>query len=212
VAVRGHDPTAELVRQARGGDQRAWQVLVDRYARLVWSICRDHRLAAADAADVSQTVWLRLVEHLPELREPSALPSWLVTTARRECLRVIATTSRRWELGQPTDPDRLELADEHTPEVDEALLADERAFALRAGFAQLPPACQELLRRLALDPPQSYKQISLQLGLPVGSIGPSRARCLNRLRRTPAVAALIAGEIDRVKGGEGHVKRLVDGR
>lgn len=209
--MRGQDSTAELVLQAREGDERAWQLLVDRYARLVWSICRDHRLVEADAADVSQTVWLRLVEHLPVLREPAALPGWLATTARRECLRVTATVARRWEQGQPTPPDRLELAEEHTVEVDQALLADERAAALRAGFAQLPPACQELLRRLALDPPPSYKQISVQLGLPVGSIGPNRARCLDRLRRTPAVAALIASELDRAKGGEGHVQRLVEG-
>jgi RNA polymerase sigma factor (sigma-70 family) len=209
--VRGQESTAELVRQAREGKEHAWQLLVDRYARLVWSICREHRLADADAADVSQTVWLRAVEHLRVLRDPEALPGWLATTTRRECLRVTTTVARRWEqLGQPTEPDRLELADESTVEVDQALLADERAAALRAGFAQLPPACRELLWRLAVDPPQSYRQISDQLGLPVGSIGPTRARCLERLRRTPAVAALIAGELDRAKEGEGHVQRLVD--
>jgi RNA polymerase sigma factor (sigma-70 family) len=211
ASVRGQDSTAELVRQAKGGDERAWQDLVDRYARLVWSVCRNHRLADADAADVSQTVWLRLVEHLPQLRDPAALPSWLVTTAKRECLRVVATTARRWELGQPTEPDRLERADEHTVEVDQMLLAEERAVALRAGLAELDSVCQELLRRLAMDPPQSYKQISLQLGRPVGSIGPTRERCLKRLRRTSPVAALIASEKGRPKGGEGYVKRLVDG-
>jgi RNA polymerase sigma factor (sigma-70 family) len=190
-AGRGRDDpvVTALVTRARNGDRQAWDALVDRYAPLIWSICRQYRLQAADAHDAAQTVWLQLVDHLSRLRDPAALPGWLATTTRRECGR-IARAAR-----QPGDA-RPALAvaaipDEHVPAAEQDLLAAERHAALRQALGQLPPGCQQLLALLTEDPPLSYVQISARLGIPVGSIGPSRRRCLDRLRRNPAITALI---------------------
>ena len=191
---RGDPPVAQLVIRARNGDQQAWNMLVDRYASLVWSICRRCRLERADAEDVAQTVWLRLVDQLGRLREPDALPGWLATTTRRECLRVLNTARRTDTLG-------LALAAEDIPgqqhaAAEQELLAAERHAALLEAFAGLPPHCQRLLAMLIQDPPVSYAEISARLGISVGSIGPIRSRCLDKLRRHPALAALINAETD----------------
>lgn len=184
--------TTELVDAARDGDASAWDELVQRYAGLVMATCRRLRLGDADALDVSQTVWLRLVEHLPALREPAALPGWLVTTARHEGLRVLQRPARTSLLGE--DDDTLIALDEP---VDADLLAAERRSSLRQAFAGLPPAWQALAALLVADPPLSYTQISTRLGIPVGSIGPTRARILERLRQDPALVALLGTADDR---------------
>ena len=196
----------DLVARAAGGDERAWRALVARYAALVWSVCRGYRLDEADAADVSQTVWLRLVEQLETLRDPAALPGWLVTTTSRECVRVrMAAVRQRTAFG------RLDVAaGDEAGTIDQALLAHERAATLRVAFQQLSPECQRLLELLVRDPQPSYKEISAQLSMPIGSIGPTRARCLDRLRHTPALVALIAAETQRVEGGEGVVQSVVE--
>jgi RNA polymerase sigma factor (sigma-70 family) len=178
-----------LVTRARNGERQARDALVERYAPLIWSICRSHRLEAADAEDAAQNVWLKLVDQLDKIRDPAALPGWLATTTRRECGR-IARAAR-----QPGDA-RPALAaaaipDEHAPAAEQELLAAERHAALRQALGQLPPGCQQLLALLTDDPPPSYAQISARLGIPAGSIGPSRRRCLDRLRRHPAITALI---------------------
>ena len=189
------DPTvADLVMRARNGDQRAWDALIERYAPLISSICRRHRLDRADAEDACQTVWLRLVDKLDRLRDPDALPGWLVTTTRRECLQVLDKARRTDTLG-------LVLAAEDFPDLQAAtaeqeLLDAERRAALREAFTSLPPHCQRLLALLIQDPPVSYTEISARLGISIGSIGPIRNRCLARLRLHPAIAALINAEAD----------------
>jgi RNA polymerase sigma factor (sigma-70 family) len=202
-----------LVARARDGDQQAWDHLVERYAPLVWSICRRFRLTRADTDDVGQTVWLLLVEQLANLREPAALPGWLATTTRREALRALRGARRHESVGSPAD---IELAaDSSAPPVDHAILAAERDAALSAAFADLPSRCQRLLSMLMDDPPRPYAEISRALPIPVGSIGPQRSRCLGRLRRSPwlavfhedstaEVAAVTQGTCEQ--GGEEHAR------
>ena len=178
-----------LVTAAAAGDAKAWNTLVERYAPVVYATCRRWRLDTADAADVSQTVWLRLVENLGRLREPQALPGWLKTTTVRECTRLYHARQRE-------RPDDLagylahSPADESDP-VDGRLIDDERDAALRAAVTELPERCQRLLGLLMRDPPASYTDISARLGMPCGAIGPTRARCLDRLRGSPTLQALL---------------------
>jgi RNA polymerase sigma factor (sigma-70 family) len=144
---------------------QAWEGLVDQFSKLIWSITVEYRLVESDAADVAQTTWLRLLEHIDRIEYPDRVGSWLAATARNECLRSLAA-HKRVVLGHDTDD--MEEAPAHGDEVDERLLAAER--------------WQRLLEMLMADPPVPYTEISDQLGLPVGSIGPTRGRCLARLR------------------------------
>jgi RNA polymerase sigma factor (sigma-70 family) len=180
---------SDLVARAKDGDRQAWNALVERYAPLIWSICRRHRLGRADADDVGQSVWLRLVDQLDRVRDPAALPGWLSTTARRECLRVLCATQGPYASVYATDVETL--PDERTDRADQGLLAAERHAALREAFGQLPPNGQQLIALLIADPPLPYADISAQLGIPVGSIGPNRSRYLDKMRRHPAIAALM---------------------
>jgi RNA polymerase sigma factor (sigma-70 family) len=168
-----------LVKRAVAGDTRAWEGLIDKYGRLIWSITREFRLAESDAADVFQTTWMRLVEHVDRLDHPDRVGSWLAATARNECLRCLASHKR---LVLASEDVVLDGPAAHEPEIDEALLADERAQILREAMTHLPRRWQQLLELLMADPPMSYAEISDELGLPVGSIGPTRGRCLARLR------------------------------
>jgi RNA polymerase sigma factor (sigma-70 family) len=183
----GPSPAA-LVSQAAAGDRIAWDEIVERYAPLIWSICRWRGLGSADTAEVAQAVWLHLVDQLDHLRDPGALPDWLTATTSRECLR--RATGRGSE--------RLDTRLADSPPsaagvvIDEQTLAG-RHMALRAAFAGLPSRCQKLLSMLTSDPPHSYAEISAVLGIPAGSIGPYRARCLDRLRRHPVIADDAAG-------------------
>jgi len=189
--TRGRDDplVTGLVTRARNGDQQAWDALVERYAPLIWSICRRYRLEAADAADAAQTVWLKLVDHLDSLRDPAALPGWLATTTRRECASIARAARRSGDAGRALAAGAI--PDDHAQAPGEDLLAAERHAALREAFRQLPPDCQQLLALLLHDPPLPYAEISARLGIPVGSIGPGRRRCLDNLRRHPAITALI---------------------
>jgi RNA polymerase sigma factor (sigma-70 family) len=171
----------ELVELARAGDRSAWESLVDRFSGLVWATARSHRLNDADAADVLQTTWLRLLEHLDGLRNPDAVGGWLVSTARHECLRVLRQQARQ----VPTQDDGIPQ-DTVPGMLDAKLLMDERDSALWRSFAKLSARCQALLRMLAADPAPSYEDVSLALAMPVGSIGPTRSRCLQSLRRAVA--------------------------
>jgi RNA polymerase sigma factor (sigma-70 family) len=179
----------DLVTRARAGDQQAWNALVERYAPLVWAICRRYRLSAAVAQDVGQIVWLRLVEQLGNLREPAALPRWLSTTTQRECARVLRAA--RHPQAAALVPDAGDIADEQAEIPEQELLAAERHATLREALTHLPPRGQQLLTLLSHDPPVPYAQISATLGIPVGSIGPLRSRYLHKLRSYPALAALI---------------------
>jgi RNA polymerase sigma factor (sigma-70 family) len=171
--------TTGLVRRAAGGDQRAWQRLVDQYARLIWSMTRDFKLMESDAADVAQVTWLRLLEHIDQLEHPARVGSWLAATARHECLRSLAARKRLVLVQDHTALDEVAV---YEAELDERLLANERAQDVRKALSRLPWRWQRLLELLMADPPASYAEISDQLGLPVGSIGPTRGRCLARLR------------------------------
>ena len=166
-----------LVRAAAAGDETAWNRLVEAYSGLVWAIARSHRLNDADAANTAQSTWLRLLEHLSDLNDPDRVGAWLATTARRECLRVLRAGNRQLPYGddlpEPVDPG---------PGVDAELLAGERDAALWAAFGRLRPSDRALLRLLMADPQPSYEEISAALDMPVGSIGPTRARALERLR------------------------------
>lgn len=179
----------DLVMRARDGDGTAWRVLVRRYTPLVWAICRQYRLEGADLEDVAQTVWLDLVEWLPRIREPAALPGWLATTTRRECLRVVAAARKRGALVLSEDCVHTEA-----DLAERRVLAADLEAALRDAFAELGPKCQQLLVLLMYTPRLSYAEISARLEIPVGGIGPTRARCLARLRRCPALAAWLEDE------------------
>ncbi len=184
------DPfSRDLVSRARNGDKQAWDALVDRYAPLIWSICRRYGLAGADLEDAGQAVWLYLVDHLDRVRDPAALPGWLATTARRECLRILRGSREAGPL-----PAAECVCDERAVTADEELLMAERHAALREAFMSLPPAGQRLIALLVEDPPLPYAEISARLGIPVGSIGPSRRRYLDKLRRHPALAGLLTDE------------------
>jgi RNA polymerase sigma factor (sigma-70 family) len=179
---------SQLVVGAAGGDTKSWDELVDRFGGLVWHVARGHRLGDADAADVSQTVWLRLVESLPRLREPAALGGWLATTTRHECLRVLRLSGRE----VPDESDAL-VDIPSTDAAPEAVveLAEDRHL-VRTALDRLSERCRTLLRALAYSPDDSYANISEALGMPVGSIGPTRARCLQRLRRELVAGGALA--------------------
>lgn len=189
----GDFPITWLVDAAATGDERAWREIVDRYAPLLASVIRRFRLTTAETQDVAQTVWLRLVEHLGSLREPRALPKWIITTGKRECLRYLSSRQRTVPY-DPLDPSWSAAPAEDDEPVAELLRA-ERHEALLAGMAELPARQRELLLLLVADPPLSYAQISQRTGIPPGSIGPTRGRALERLRQT-----LAAIRIDRERG------------
>src|SRR5690242_17543855 len=199
--MRDDQSVIALVTRAAEDDQQAWDELIERYAPLVWAICSRYRLSNHDIEDVGQSVWLLLVAQLGKLREPAALPGWLATTTKRECLRVVTATRKSQQLGSTVDD--APVADERA--IDEEILIAERNAALRTAFAELPPHGQHLLAMLFRDPPCSYSEISATLGIPIGSIGPQRARCLERLRRSSALTAFgeIEFSISSPRGGHG---------
>ena len=171
---------AELLDASRRGDPSGWEGLVVRYERLVWSVARGFRFDDATTADVVQTVWLRLAESLDRIREPDSLPAWLATTCRHECSSVGRRREREvvddvvvdLRLGRAGRPD----------DIDDDLLDSEARREVLAAFAQLGDGCQQLLRLLCTDPPLGYQLISEITGRPIGSIGPTRQRCLDKLR------------------------------
>ncbi len=172
------EPSTEaLLHAAAQGDQRAWDSLVDRYARLVWSVVRSFRLDDAAAHDVFQTTWLRLVEHLHRIREPDRLAAWLAQTTRNEALRTLRLQRRQ----QPTDVLGV-LPDRTVPEPAEVVVDAETRAAVAAALGQLGEGCQQLLRLLCAQPPLDYATIAELLGRPIGSLGPTRQRCLDKLR------------------------------
>jgi DNA-directed RNA polymerase specialized sigma24 family protein len=165
------DPlVTDLVARAAAGDKQAWDALVERYAPLMWSICRRHRLSDADVGDISRNVWRQLAGQLGGIGDPAAPPAgwlagWLAATTRRECGKVRHAAPGPWVAGQHA--------------------------AFREAFTRLPPRCQRLIALLLQDPPVPYQQISARLGIPVSSIRPSCDRCLDKLRHDPSIAALI---------------------
>jgi RNA polymerase sigma factor (sigma-70 family) len=187
------DETGGLVRAAASGDEAAWRAIVERFSGLVWAVTRGYRLPQADAADVFQTTWLRLAEHLGRITSPEHLGAWLATTTRHECLRTARASMRT----VPAGDDALTgfgYIDSQSPEqalldAEAARLRSERAREVWRAFHGLSARCQQLLRVLMATPPPSYAEVSAALEMPVGSIGPTRARCLGNLRR------LLAGNV-----------------
>lgn len=173
------EQSAALVERAAAGDRQAWNRLVDAYEGLIWAIVRRHRLQGGDASDVCQTVWLRLIEHIDRISDPSRVGAWLATTARRECLRVQARYRRMAPVGEQG---AFEPRWRDDRDLDERILCEETGEELRAALGQLPPRCQTLLRLLMAESSPNYKQIADALDIPIGSIGPTRGRCLKRLR------------------------------
>ena len=187
------DPSViALVDRVAKGDQEAWNELIERYAPLVWSICTRYRLTRPDIDDVGQTVWLLLVEHIDTLRERAALPGWLATTTRNECIR-IQRAARRNDLDGLPPEDQLPAEDSDAM-IEQEVIRAERNAAFRAAWRDLSDECHRLLTLLMADPPLGYKQISERLVLPIGSIGPTRGRCLDRLRRSPHLAGLLSSQ------------------
>jgi RNA polymerase sigma factor (sigma-70 family) len=184
--------TASLLARAAQGDQRAWDELVAGHTRLLWSVARSFRLDTADANDVVQTTWLRLVEHLDRIEDPHRLVGWLVTTARREAMRVLRRSGRERPSSDDTMPEPVDTA----PPVDADLLLDERDRALWDAYSRLNPKCRQLLR-IAVTHPESYDEIAEALEMPIGSIGPTRRRCLTQLK------TLLAGTVVEGPDGEG---------
>jgi RNA polymerase sigma factor (sigma-70 family) len=202
-----NDPSViALVARAGDGEQGAWNELIERYSPLVWSICVRYQLNRHDIDDVGQSVWLLLVEQIGSLREPAALPGWLATTTRHECLRILRVTRRHDHAGLP--PEDHMPPDPAAIMIEAEVIAAERDAALRAAFAELPRGCHELLSMLISDPPRAYADISVTLGVAMGSIGPMRARCLDRLRRSPHLTAILGEqaseiEVTETRGGHG---------
>ncbi|HEY8093834.1 MAG TPA: sigma-70 family RNA polymerase sigma factor [Acidimicrobiales bacterium] len=176
------DQTRLLVAEAAAGDRVAWERLVDEYAGLVWSVIRGCGLFGAEAADVSQTVWLRFVEHIDRLREADRAGAWLATTARHECYRVMRRAGRQV---LTADVPEVAAADGAEDLVAALGAAEDRSAVLRA-LERIPARCQELLRLLAVEPALSYDEIAATLDVPRGWVGPTRGRCINHLRRALA--------------------------
>ncbi len=170
----------ELVERAARSDEAAWRALVDRFKAMVWSITRAHGLSGSDAADVSQTVWLRLVDNLERLREPERVGTWLAVTTRHECIRVSQLRQRSVLTAEPEVVEAVGSPVDDDPEF--AFARQDRDGALRDVVATLPERSQALLRMLMADPPVSYGEVAAGLGIPIGSIGPTRQRCFKVLR------------------------------
>jgi RNA polymerase sigma factor (sigma-70 family) len=208
VHVADASEVSRLVRASAGGSETAWNELVRRYSPLVMAVTRTYQLTADDAKDVSQTVWLRLVENLANLREPDALPGWLATTTQRECIRQLRQARRVLPVDPHADGE-LQMCETADPDTD--ILRAELHQALRDGLADLPQRDQALLKLRAADPPKSYEEISQLLGMPIGSIGPTLRRSLDRLRETSAMRAYLAAPTaDEGKGGGPRVLAGVD--
>jgi RNA polymerase sigma factor (sigma-70 family) len=177
---------AALVLAARRGDHAAWQELVERFGRLLRAICRAHRLNAADTDDVIQTTWVRAVEHIGRIHDADRFASWLATVARRECLRAL----RRHARVRPCEEEQLHARADPAADPAAKVLEAERRHAVRAAVHRLAPRDRTLLVRLFNDTDPSYADIGRELGMPIGSIGPTRGRILERMRRVEPIAQL----------------------
>ncbi len=176
-----HSDLSELLTAASAGDQQAWNVITDRFTNLLWSVARSYRLNHDDAADAVQNTWLRLLENLTKIDNPEALPGWLSTTARREALGVLRKRGR--DVLTRNEDIGSDVVDVDAAQLDTALLEDERDVQLWASFAQLSERCQQLLRVLMACDRPVYAEVAATFDMPIGSIGPTRMRCLERLRK-----------------------------
>jgi len=184
-------PVTTLLENAAHGAETAWREIIERYSSLVSAVCGRYGLTGADVEDVSGEVWLLLVENLHTIRDPKALPGWLTTTTRNECLMLLRHKKRQL-------PSDYEIAPENEPQAaadaEASVLVRERRDAVRHAVSRLPERERQLLSMLFSDPPTPYATISSVLGMPIGAIGPTRQRCLARMRRNPALTSLLPDE------------------
>lgn len=174
------DDIVELLKAAADGDESAWRAMVERYSPLVWSVARAHRLNRADAQDVYQFVWLTLTQHLGDIKEPACLGAWLYRVARNECLRCLSQSGRLIPTDRVIEPDCLD----ERAYADASLLLEERNAEIWRAVDELGEPCRSLLRMLfSADSESRYEEVSSRLNMPIGSLGPRRQRCLERLRR-----------------------------
>jgi RNA polymerase sigma factor (sigma-70 family) len=174
-----------LLAAAGRGDQRAWSLIVDRFGAAVRAVARRHRLSPHDTEDVVQATWLRLLEHIGDIRRAEALPAWLQTTAARESLRVLRSAGRE----QPAEAELFERQASFTDPAQGLAEAD-RDKAIGDAIATLPERHGRLMRMLLTEPEPTYNEVSRALDMPIGSIGPIRARSLERLRRNETLQAV----------------------
>jgi len=172
---------AATVRRAAAGDHAAWDALVDGFGSMVWAVTSGYRLGRADTAEVVQTTWLRLVENLDRITQPEAVGAWLATTARREALRMVKLRGREIVTDDESRLSRDDVPGQF-PDPEAHVLTADRDRRLWDAFERLPDRCRALLRLLMLVEPR-YAEVAAALDMPIGSIGPTRARCLDRLRR-----------------------------
>jgi RNA polymerase sigma factor (sigma-70 family) len=175
----------KVVRAAARNDQRAWDRLFRAYTPTVRAVARRHRLAGFDQDEVVQRTWIALVRHIERVRDPASLHCWLKTTARRESLQVIRLAAR--------EAPNQELVESRLPPVDDEppIFAAVRRDVVREALASLPARQRDLLTALAAEPALTYEQVSARVGIPVGSIGPTRQRSLDRMRCDPRVRDLL---------------------
>ena len=179
TSISSGDSTRVLVGAAQDGDRRAVDLLIDRYASVVWATARSFRLGEADVHDAVQNTWLRMIEHLGDLRDADRLPGWLATTARRECLSIVRQ-GRREVVG--LDPAVVESVEAGTPDPERAVIERSMGALLWARVAELPPTGRVMVTTLTGADAPSYQEFARVSGMPIGSIGPRRMRYLRRLR------------------------------
>jgi RNA polymerase sigma factor (sigma-70 family) len=167
---------AELLRSAGRGDERAWAEIVLRYEGMVSAIVRSYRMQDADARDAEQRTWLRLVEHRGAVRDPERLGGWLATTASRECLRILREN-------RVVVTDELEAVPDPVPAVEDQVVDADTVARLWTIVSDLPPRGRTIMTELFAEEPRPYAEVARETGIPIGSLGPSRARLIERVRR-----------------------------
>jgi RNA polymerase sigma factor (sigma-70 family) len=191
ATVRASQPdraerVAGLLREARQGSEQALGQIVTELSPVLWQVARAAGLSSSDAEDVLQTVWMRLVQHLDDIHTSAALTGWLVVTARREAWRVRGAERKQL----PVDRESFDALPAQEAGSEDQVITDDQRRTLWRAIGQLSWRCQELLRIVAFVPRPDYAAVAAELGMPIGSIGPTRGRCLAKLR------ALLAGDLD----------------
>ena len=182
----GPSDVALLVKEAASGNETAWNQLIERFSPMVAATARAYRLGSADAQDVCQTVWLRLVEGIGTIRDPERVGAWLAAVTRHESLRLIRRSGRE----TPVADTGLDETPSEDRGADDRVLAAERKRAVWAAIDRLPPRTQDVMRHLLADPMPGYGLVAALLGIPVNSVGPTRSRALRALGHSPVLAAV----------------------
>lgn len=190
LAETGREEIGQLVRAAGRSETAAWDRLSELFGGLLANVARSYGLSEADVLDVSQDVWVRLYLNIDRLRDPDSVGGWLATTMRNEALQLLRRRDRSTPVG---DSRILDGVDDYT-DPDLPLTTAERNVVLSELIESLPEPYLSLARELMADPTPSYREISLKLGIPMGSIGPARRRCFDLLRRKCVRAGIGPGE------------------